>query len=59
MGKLKQSYNQYRNIDGKHFIMNTHNPLLFEEVKADCKKRKLAHRMINEQLFTEVPKDGQ
>ena len=50
---IKQSYKQYRNIGGKHFIMSTSNRLEFDEVKNNCKKKGLAYRLIDGQLFTE------
>lgn len=54
MRKLKQSINQYRNINRKHFICVTSNPAHFDEVKKEAKDNGQKFRMINAQLYVEV-----
>lgn len=51
---LKQSYKQYRNIKGKHFVMWTSNPAEFDQAKAEIKKQGLSFRVIDGQLYKEI-----
>lgn len=54
MGNIKQSINQYRNINGKFYIFDTADLEVMPLVKRLCRKNGFSYRMIDGQLFTEV-----
>ena len=53
---LKQSFYQYRNINGKHYEFLTANGGAdgFKNEKANAKKQRLSYRIIDYQFFIEV-----
>lgn len=57
MKRVKQSIDQYRNINGKFYIFDTANLEKMPFVKRECRKAGFSYRMIDGQLFTEV-QDG-
>lgn len=54
MRKLKQSINQYRNINGTRYECYTTNADEFDKCKAECKEERLKYRIIEDQFYKEV-----
>lgn len=51
---LKQSINQYRNINGIKFICYTSDPSLFKTLKKECKEKNIKYRIIDFQFYIQV-----
>lgn len=51
---MKQSINQYRNINGKHYKCWCSDYSKFEELKKECKREGVSFRIIDRQFYKQV-----
>lgn len=51
---MKQSINQYRNINGIYFECFTSDPSKFEFCKKQCRERGLKYRIIDNQFYRQA-----
>lgn len=53
MRNLKQSTEQYRNIQGVKYLHYTSDPAEFQNCKKECKEQGLRYRIIDHQFYKE------
>jgi len=51
---LKNSCDQYRNINGKFFEHQTSDRFEFDALKKHAKEQKLSYRIINDEFYLET-----